>query len=143
MGASLQQMLTDRQLARVVTNRQPRVFARKLGTLLVSVVERQQRSTSIREVVRGHVEAVTDFEFQSRCTVGPIRGEVLIILVDDARWVQPMRERWLFALLDQLQTGSPRTRIRRIEFRSAGNQQRLPGNSESVDRPRRAGRRPW
>lgn len=136
-------MLTDRQLARVAANRQPRVFARKLGTLLRPVVERQQRATSIREVVRGHVEAVTDFEFQSRCTVGPIRGEVLTILVDDARWVQPIRERWLFALLDQLQTGSPRTRIRRIEFRGADNQQRASDSSEWGDRRRHAGWRPW
>lgn len=142
MRTLLQPMLTDRQLSRVVANRQPRVFARKLGTLLGVIVERQQRSTSIREVVRGHVEAVTDVEFQSRCTVGPIRGEVLTILVDDARWVQPIRERWLFALLDQLQTGSPRTRIRRIEFRSLDTQKRAPGDSESVDRRIRAGRRP-
>ena len=141
MRTPLQPMLTDRQLSRVVANRQPRVFARRLGTLLGAIVDRQKRSTTIREAVRGHVEAVTDSEFQSRCTVGPIRGEVLTILVDDARWVQPIRERWLFALLDQLQTGSPRTGIRRIEFRAAGNQGRVAGNVERVDGPRRTGRR--
>ncbi len=133
-------MLTDRQLFRVVANRQPRVFARKLGTLLGAMVERQQRETTMRQVVRGHVEAVTDAEFQTRCTVGPVQGEVLTILVNDPRWVQPIRERWLFALLDQLQTGTPRTRIRRIEFRSAGRPSRTAGNAGLVDRRIRNGR---
>ena len=110
--------MSDQHLDRLVENRQPRVRARKLGTLLSAVMRGQQQAAVRRRRLQGAIEAVTDDEFRSRCTIGPVRNGVLTILVDDARWVPLLRERWLLVLYDRLQAGGCGTGVRRVVFRS-------------------------
>ena len=106
-----------RQLAQVILNRQVKTRAQLLSAPLERVLSRVTRRAGLCEdAVVAAVTSIVDTEFTTMCTLGTIRNGVLVVLVEDARFVSVLRAQWVSCLCEHLQSRCPELGIRKIQF---------------------------
>lgn len=71
---------------------------------------------SINQSLADKIAEVVDVEFQERCRLEAVLGNTLVISVDDASLVYPLRLRWSVRLTRLLAAAQRHPRIRSIRF---------------------------
>lgn len=115
--------ISERNLHWVHRNRQLRDRTVDVGSVARQIVAGRvqpggQRVAAIQRLLAEHV----DDEFTAHCTLGPLAGGTLTILVDDPAYAYALRQRWLVPLLEQLRTVRSQVRVTSLKF--------TPGKSE-------------
>ncbi|MCH8966278.1 MAG: hypothetical protein IID43_01245 [Planctomycetes bacterium] len=106
---------TTKQLDWIVGNRRKFRHSTPVGSWAMRVLERARPRTS-PATVHAAVTDVVDQEFLDHCTIGPLQGGVLTILVDDARLVYAFRWRWVLHLIEHLQAKHPGIGVQKVCF---------------------------
>ena len=109
--------MNERQLAWVQGNRQPAQPAERVGKLAGRVLEGVSNSTAghLTQLQRV-IGAGTDPEFRRHCTLGSLRNNVLIILVDQESLVSVMRLEWFLPLRELIAERCRRFHLCDIRF---------------------------
>ncbi|MFQ5491118.1 MAG: DciA family protein [Phycisphaerae bacterium] len=101
-------------------NRQPRDRAVAVGRLAEQIVgDRVQPAGRRVEAIQRVLVEMVDEEFIAHCTLGPLEGGRLTLLVDDPAWAYALRQRWLVPLLERLRSARGSVRVTSLCF-SAG-----------------------
>lgn len=108
-------MFTIKQLDWIIGNRRRSYCSTPVSPWAIRVLERARRWTS-STAVHAAVTEVVDQEFLDHCTIGPVQGGVLTILVDDTRLVYAFRWRWVLHLVEHLRAKHPRIGVQRVCF---------------------------
>src|SRR3972149_8638772 len=126
-------MQRDRRLEWVKTNRAPRDTAPRVGTCITGLVDRALKQDGAeRSRLAAILAGEVDEEFRRHCRLGEVRGEVLIIQVDEPGLVSAMRLGWGSRVLSILRERGPRQGVRRVSFefgRSGASLDRRPPTS--------------
>lgn len=109
--------LSNENLRWVHRNRQPRDRAVAIGGLAERIVAERVQPTGRRVAAVQRVLAEqVDQEFMTHCTLGPLEGGTLTLLVDDPAWVYALRQRWLVPLLEQFRAVRSQVRVTSLRF---------------------------
>ena len=108
-------MDSTRQLRWIQRNRGKRDRVREAGTLIQELTERTEAANDAASIATAIAGAV-DREFRTHCRIATTHSATLVIRVDKASLVYPMRLRWLSALSRGLSETRLGRRISRIIF---------------------------
>ncbi len=109
--------LNRRSLEWITHNRRLRLRSRAIGESAAVVFKRleqaiERASTGLEKDLR----SLVDEDFRQRCTAVGIKNDVLILGMDDARMLVPMRLRWALELLEGVGRVRPDLKLRRVRF---------------------------
>ncbi len=110
-------MQRDDQLEWIQRNRAKRSRGRTAGSLVKDLAEHVYKSgVGPAEEVAGRLALLVDDGFREHCRVAEVRGGRLLIHVDAAELVYPLRVRWQETLREALPTLCKGRRITRVVF---------------------------
>ena len=124
-------MRSDHQLERIQRNRAKTSRARTAGSLVKDLAEHAYHlGVGPAAEAAERLELLVDDGFRSHCRIAEARGGRLLIHVDQAELVYPLRVRWQETLRRALPTLCPGRRIRRVVFEYGRAGLRLAGIAE-------------
>ncbi len=110
-------MFDREQLGWVLRNKQRPERAQPIGLAARSLVDRTRNmACRLDERVRRLVLAMCDDEFRAHCVLGCVERGVLMIAVDDVRWVYAFRLKWECALVQRIGMECPGCGVRAVRF---------------------------
>jgi hypothetical protein len=67
-------------------------------------------------VVAGIIGSIVDDEFRSHCRIGVVTDDCVVIHVDSAAYVMPLRARWSATAVAALKANREFSRIKQVRF---------------------------
>ena len=124
-------MQSDHQLESIQRNRTKTSRVRTAGSLVNNLAEHVYHSgVGPATEAAERLAPLVDVAFREHCRVAEARGGRLLIHVDQAELVYPLRVRWQETLCRALPTLCPGRRIRRVVFEYGRAGLRLVGMAE-------------
>ena len=124
-------MDSTRQLRWIQRNRGKRDRVREAGTLIQELTQRTEAADDAARIATAIAGAV-DREFRTHCRIATTHSATLVIRVDEASLVYPMRLRWLSALARGLAEIRVGRRISRIIFQFGNAGVEIPDPKERL-----------
>jgi hypothetical protein len=108
--------LQDRRLYWVARNRSRRDPTKSAASFVVDLARQLESQQGDFAFALDAVSSQVDEDFRRHCRLGSVGNGVLVVLVNDAGMVAPVRLRWAGMLLRGLHQTREGTKIRRIHF---------------------------
>ena len=122
----------ERQLKWIQENRGRRKRTRQVGTLINDLAQHVEARDALGKNARAIADFVDD-EFRDHCRVAGFRAGALLIHVDHASLVYPMRLRWLARLVRALPRLAEGRRVSEIVFAFGNDGARIPRPGQRRD----------
>ena len=126
-------MTRDRRLEWVQANRARKDRERTVGPAVNRLVKQIESVWTAAQAVASAIGVFVDDEFRDHCRIAVTDGRTLVVNVDSAPLVYPMRLRWLLPLQRALSGAGDGYRIDKIMFEFGTAGVRVNGSGDSRD----------